>query len=143
MNRRALFLLAAALVLAATVTAGPAQADEKRLVVELNKFEPLEGACRTFFLFRNATAHDFESFEMSLAVLDRDGVIDQLLTVQAAPLPAERTTLKLFEIPDLQCDRIGEVIVHEIPQCAVAGGAAVDCYEVLSLVSLTDASLVK
>ena len=38
---------------------------------------------------------------MSLAIFDASGVIDRLLSIDAAPLPAARTTLKLFEIPDI------------------------------------------
>src|SRR5688572_14447925 len=92
-------LAAAFLVVSA---AGPIQAQQGGLSVELNKFEEVEGGgCRAFFLFRNTTPTTFVGFEMSLAVLDGDGVIDRLLSIDAAPLPAARTTLKLFEIPQI------------------------------------------
>ena len=66
-----------------------------KLSVDLNKFEPAEGGgCRAFFLFRNQTGLTFEGFEMSLAILDGAGVIDRLLTIDAAPIPVGRTTLK-------------------------------------------------
>ena len=47
---------------------------------------------------------------MSLAILDGNGVIDRLLSIDAAPLPADRTTLKLFEIPGLACANISQVL---------------------------------
>lgn len=126
---------------------GPAAAQSDRggrLIVELNKLEDGEtGACRAFFLFRNRAEAPFEGFEMSLAILDTDGVIDRLLTIDAAPLPADRTTLKLFEIPDTDCAAIGEVLLHDLPVCRPQNAEAADCFGMLELVSRADAPLVK
>ena len=118
-----------------------ARAEDGKLAIELNKLETFEGGCRSFFLFRNRTGLALSSFEMSLAILNRDGVIDRLLTIDAAPLPAERTTLKLFEVPDMACEAIGEVILHDIPACAAAGEGPGDCFALVELSSLADAPL--
>ncbi|MCV2869207.1 hypothetical protein OEW28_11270 [Defluviimonas sp. WL0002] len=121
-----------------------AAAQEGRLTVELNKFESAEGGgCRAFFLFRNETGMALEQFEMSLAVLDQGGVIDRLLTIDAAPLPAHRTTLKLFEIPGLGCDAVSEILMHDIPACKPQNADPVDCYSFLSLSSKASARLVE
>lgn len=122
----------------------PALADAGRLTVELNKFEESdEGACRAFFLFRNDTGMSFEDFEMSLAVLDPSGVIDRLLSVDAAPLPVARTTLKLFEIPGAGCNRIAQVLLHDIPACKPENADPMDCFGMIDLVSRAAAPLVK
>jgi hypothetical protein len=122
----------------------PALADDGRLTVELNKFEDSEGgSCRAFFLFRNDTGMTFEGFEMSLAVLDPTGVIDRLLSVDAAPLPVARTTLKLFEIPGTGCARIAQVLLHDIPACKPENADPADCFALVDLVSRTTAPLVK
>ncbi len=123
--------------------AGGSAAQTNQLVVELNKLEAIEGGCRTFFLFRNRTEMTFGGFEMSLAILDQQGVIDRLLTVDAAPLPAARTTLKLFEIPETPCENIGEILLHEIARCDVSQDAAVDCFGLIDLQSKASAALVK
>lgn len=137
---RALGLAAAA---AAALT-GAAKAQEAgTLGVELNKLETIEGGCRSFFLFRNATGRAMSAFEMSLAILSPDGVIDRLLTIDAAPLPAERTTLKIFEIPETRCEAVGEILLHDIPACAAADGAEADCFGMVALTSLADAPLIK
>jgi len=121
-----------------------AQAQDGRLTVELNKVEPGEaGGCRAFFLFRNLSPVTLEGFEMSLAILDGQGVIDRLLTIDAAPLPVGRTTLKLFEIAGLGCDGISEILLHDIPTCTATGGAAFDCFDRLDLVSRASARLTK
>lgn len=133
----------AAMVLAAMAWGTPAAADGK-LSVEMNKFEEIDtGGCRAFFLFRNQTGKSFDGFEMSLAILDTNGVIDRLLSIDAAPLPVARTTLKLFEIPDLSCAAISEVLLHEVTSCQPQNEPQMDCFPILDLRSKTSAALVK
>lgn len=134
----------AALALCALPLAPTAAAAEGELTVELNKFEPADsGGCKAFFLFRNRTGNSFEGFEMSLAILDTGGIIDRLLTIDAAPLPAARTTLKLFEIPEISCDAISEILLHDLPSCKPQNAEETDCFPFLELVSRTSAALVK
>lgn len=126
--------------------AGPAVAEDSpgRLEIELNKFEQAEsGACRAFFLFRNRTGASFEAFEMSLAIFQANGVIDRLLTIDAAPLPVARTTLKLFEIPQTSCGDIHEILLHEISACRIPNQEAPDCFALIGLNSRTPAALVQ
>lgn len=122
----------------------PGAAQERKLIVELNKFEEAEtDGCRAYFLFRNQSGKAFEGFEMSLAVLDSQGVIDRLLTIDAAPLPVARTTLKLFEIPEIGCADISEILLHAIDQCKPQNEDAIDCFAIVDLASRTSAPLVK
>ena len=122
----------------------PVSAQEGGLTVELNKLEDGEtGSCRAFFLFRNETGMSFAGFEMSLAILDTSGVIGQLLSIDAAPLPVARTTLKLFEIPETTCGGIGEILLHEMTACQPQNAEEMDCFEILTLDSKAAASLVK
>lgn len=119
-------------------------AQSANLTVELNKFEASEtGGCRAFFLFRNPSDTTFEGFEMSLAILDKQGVIDRLLSIDAAPISAARTTLKLFEISDIACENISEILLHELASCRPQNGAEMDCFPMLTLNSRTSATLVK
>ncbi len=121
-----------------------AHAQDNQMVVELNKFDASEnGGCRAFFLFRNQSGKAFEGFEMSLAILDQQGVIDRLLNVDAAPLPVARTTLKLFEIPEIACTDISEILLHAIDTCKPQNEDNTDCFPLVSLVSRTSAPLVK
>ena len=80
---------------------------------------------------------------MSLAILDTGGVIDRLLTIDAAPLPSARTTLKLFEIPEIACEAISEILLHELASCKPQNAEETDCFPFLDLVSRTSAGLVK
>ncbi|MDE4273209.1 hypothetical protein PXK30_04360 [Phaeobacter gallaeciensis] len=140
------FLHVAAVMVAVTLIALPrnAMAETGPLLVELNKTEEIDGGgCRAFFLFRNQTGKSFAGFEMSLAILDAGGVIDRLLSVDAAPLPVQRTTLKLFEIPDIACSNISEILLHDITSCQPQNEEQMDCFPILRLESRAAAQLVK
>ncbi|MEN8742531.1 MAG: hypothetical protein ABF308_22540 [Phaeobacter gallaeciensis] len=140
------FLHVAAVMVAVTLIALPrnAMAETGPLLVELNKTEEIDGGgCRAFFLFRNQTGKSFAGFEMSLAILDAGGVIDRLLSVDAAPLPVQRTTLKLFEIPDIACSNITEILLHDITSCQPQNEEQMDCFPILNLESRAAAQLVK
>ncbi|WP_292290149.1 hypothetical protein [Marivita sp.] len=140
MNKTSTWLSGIACLFLAT----SASAQSGPLSVELNKFEPGDpSGCQAYFLFRNDTGKSFEGFEMSLAILDAQGVIDRLLSIDAAPLPVQRTTLKLFAIPDIDCSDISEIVLHDMPACKPQNEDEVDCFEFLELGSKTDAQLVK
>jgi len=137
-------LTSIALTAALVLGGSPATAAGERLTVELNKTEEIEGGgCRAFFLFRNETDKSFAGFEMSLAVLDSQGVIDRLLSIDAAPLPVSRTTLKLFEIPEMSCGNISELLLHDMTACRPQNEDEIDCFAILDLGSRADTQLVK
>lgn len=120
------------------------QAETGQLQVELNKVEEIDGGgCRAFFLFRNQTGKSFAGFEMSLAILDGQGVIDRLLSIDAAPLPVQRTTLKLFEIPEIACANISEILLHDVTSCQPQNEEQMDCFPILDLGSKAAPQLVK
>lgn len=134
--------IGAAFLLAAMPFTG--QAETGQLRVELNKVEEIDnGGCRAFFLFRNQTGKSFDGFEMSLAILDGQGVIDRLLSIDASPLPVQRTTLKLFEIPEIACNNISEILLHDVTSCQPQNEDQMDCFPILDLGSKTSARLVK
>lgn len=133
---------------AAGLTATAAMAQDTPLqgplIVELNKFEEGDGnVCRAFFLFRNQTGRAFDAFELSFAILDKDGVINQLLTVDASPLPVARTTLKLFEFPDVACGDISQLLLHEVGACRPQNGEEMNCFDFMELDSKAGAALVQ
>lgn len=129
---------------ALAIAASQAVAQDGALTVELNKFEEAEaGGCQAYFLFRNGSGKSFEGFEMSLAILDTGGIIDRLLSIDAAPLPIERTTLKLFAIPDIACTDISEIVLHDMASCRPQNEDETDCFDFIELRSKTDAALVK
>ena len=141
-KRLAMLLAGLAIALTGPPVLAQTVAPAGKLTIEINKFEEIAGGgCRAFFLFQNATGKSFEGFEMSLAIFNADGVIDRLLSIDAAPLPVARTTLKLFEIPQIACASISEVLLHDVPVCKPQNEVNTDCYPMLDLKSRTSAPL--
>ncbi len=137
-------LFAGALAGAIVFTGLAATAQTSKLTIEINKFEEIAGGgCRAFFLFQNSTPTSFEGFEMSLAIFNKQGVIDRLLSIDAAPLPVARTMLKLFEVPQIACTDIGQILLHDVPVCKPQNAENTDCYPLIDLSSKTSAPLVK
>ena len=136
--------VAAVFGMATLLASQPLWAEDGKLGIEVNKFEEIAGGgCRAYFLFQNNTPTSFEGFEMSLAIFDKAGTIDRLLSIDAAPLPVARTTLKLFEIPQIACANIGQILLHDVPVCKPQNAENTDCYPLITLNSRTSAALVK
>jgi hypothetical protein len=58
-------------------------------------------------------------------------------------LPVSRTTLKLFEIPQISCGDISEILLHDLTSCRPQNGEEIDCFPILTLRSKAAVALVK
>lgn len=134
----------AAVALALLMQVGAAAAvDAPGLRVELNRLEPVGDACRVYLVLANGTADSFNAFKLDLVLFDTDGVIARRLAVEAAPLRAEKTSVKLFDLDALACDRVGSVLVNDVLACGTAAGPVEDCVGRIETASRTAAKLVK
>ena len=116
---------------------------EDRITVELNKLEDREGACRAYLVFGNDSGERFDAFVLDLIVFDRDQVIAKHLAVDAAPLRADKTVVKMFDIAGIGCDQIGRILLNDVTKCAGTDGARADCIDRLAPSSRASGELVK
>lgn len=104
---------------------GPAAwAADAGISVELNKLEPSGGACRSYLVIDNALARKFDALALDLVVFDTDAIIARRLAVDLAPLAAERTVVKAFDLDGLACDAVGRVLLNGVLSCSGEGVAA-------------------
>lgn len=96
--------------------------------------EASENACRAYLLLENRSALSFESLKLDLVIFDPEGVVAKRLAVETAPLPREKTSLKVFDITQLPCDGISRVLLNKLTSCNDGQTARGDC---LSMVSTT------
>lgn len=101
------------------------------VAVELNKLESNENGCQPYLVFENGTQIDFVSLKLDLVMFDGDGIITRRVAVEGAPLMAGKMTVKVFDIPDLACDRIGRVLLNGLTRCADRAGERRDCHALL------------
>src|ERR1700728_3308044 len=141
MTRQSRWCALALLVLLATRAAA---ADNGGAIgVELNRLEEHDGSCRAWLVFRNPGVQSFSSFKVDFVVFDRAGIIAQRLAVEAAPLSAAKTEVKIFDIPQTACGKIGSVLVNDVLARRDSTGAVADCIARLTTSSKLDVSLNK
>ncbi|GLK68751.1 hypothetical protein [Hansschlegelia plantiphila] len=120
-----LFAGAAALGLAT----GPAVA-ASGVSIELNRLEQRDAACRVSLLVSNPGDKAYDSLKLDLVFFDKDGVISRRLAVEAGPIRASKTTVKLFDAGDARCEGVSRVLLNDVTAC----GGDQDC---LGLVTTT------
>jgi len=127
----------------ALLTAGVARAEAPNIGVELNKLEGVDGGCRAYMVFDNATEHTFNSYALDLVIFDSEDVIAKRLAVRTQGLRARKTTVKIFDIADVACDDVGRILLNRVRDCEAAGDATVDCTAITTPSSRTDVAFVK
>lgn len=131
------YAAAALAVAAAGAAAGPLRAQEAAapITVELNKLEPADGACRLFLLLQNHSDQTYDALTLELVSFDKEGLIGQRLAVDLAPVRAQKTSVRLFDLPDTGCDALGRVLLNDVSACSVAGAAVDACLDRLQVSS--------
>lgn len=104
-----------------------ARADKGAISMELNKLESRKNACRVYMVFTNALENALTSFKPELVFFAKDGVIASRLVVEAGPLPAGKTKVKLFDAPGTSCSALGKLLLNGITACTAAGKGVSDC----------------
>ena len=111
------------------------------LNVELNKLEPQGEACRLYLVFANDTAREFSAFKLDLVLFGRDGVIARRLAVDAGPLRAHRTSVRLFDLPRVECAGVARVLVNEVLECRAGTEEVSDCESLVTVSSRADVEM--
>ncbi len=119
----ALVLIASASAVAQDTTASANGSVE----VELNKLEPVDGACRAYLVTQNLTDSRFDTFQLDVVMFDNDGIVARRLAVQIAPMAPNKTSLKVFDIKNLACGDIGQLLLNDVLECRDDSGARNDC----------------
>jgi len=120
-----------------------AQAQESGLSIELNKLADEESGCSAYLVFNNGSDKRYSSYQLDLFLLDSDGIIQRRLTVEAAPLRAKKTSIKVFTIPEQKCGTIGRVMLNDITACKAGDAMMEDCIDQAVVSSRTSAEFVK
>lgn len=114
--------------LASAVWCLPAVAQEG-MKIELNKLESVEGACRAYMVFENNGSTAYDSLKLDLVMFDPNGVINKRLAVEGGPLPAGKTSVKLFDIKGVSCTDVDRVLLNDVLSCQGSAGEIDACLE--------------
>jgi hypothetical protein len=121
----------------------PAQGRAADVGIELNKLESVSDACRAYLVFENRTDTAFDPFKLDLVMFDGDGVIAKRVAVEAGPLPAGKTSVKLFDVTGLGCANIRRVLLNSVMACDTPANTTPDCTALAKPASRTEAAFIK
>ncbi|HEX3884355.1 MAG TPA: hypothetical protein VHW66_16990 [Stellaceae bacterium] len=127
----------------AGLAAGTALAANQPIGIELNRVDEQGPSCRASFVIANPGPETFSSFKLDLVVFDKGGTITRRLAADVAPLRADKTSVKIFDIPDTGCGGIGSILVNDVLDCRAADKAVADCVGRLSVTSKLPIKLLK
>ena len=113
------------------------------LGLELNKLEQQGEDCVIWTVLENRMDIGFESLKLDLVFFASDGLIQRRLALDAAPLNAAKTMVKVFKIPALRCDVLGRILVNDVVACVGSNGPLDDCLERMRVSSLAEVELIK
>jgi len=116
-------------VLLAALAVAPASAASP-VSIELNRLEARDSACRVSLVVANPGEKAIDSLKLDLVFFDKEGVISRRLAVEAGPLRASKTAVKLFDAAEVGCDSLSRVLLNDVTAC----GGEQDC---LALVTTT------
>lgn len=104
--------------------------------IESNKTTEPKSACRAYLVFENKTDASYTTLKLDLVMFGSDGVISKRLAVEGAPLPAQKTSVKLFEIRDVNCGSIARILLNDVISCRDDTGEYGDCVQRITTRSL-------
>jgi hypothetical protein len=116
---------------------------EEPIAIELNKVEQREGACRAYLLFKNPNESHFPTFRLDLVLFGKDGVIARRIAVDASPLRAGKSVVKLFDLTGLDCQTLARILLNDVSPCEDDGGARTDCVDRVVVSSRTSVDFFK
>jgi hypothetical protein len=127
------------------VASVPALADGDKVDIELNSIGPRNDTCEVYLRVRNQSSMAFSSFKIDLAFFTRNGIINDRSLVELGPLRAQKTSLHVFQMPDMDCADVGEVLLNDVTDCTVEGEGQTpgDCLSLVTLSAKGDLSFIR
>jgi hypothetical protein len=127
----------------APLAAVGANAAPAALTVELNKLETEGTGCRAYVVVTNDAAVQYQTLKVELILFQPDGVIGRRFSIDLGPLKASKRTVKLFDLDNIACDKIGSFLLNDVVECKSDTGPLDDCLSGMTVKSLTNVEFAK
>jgi hypothetical protein len=140
-------LVAASLLLPSLARA----ADAPEMTLELNKLEPVPATaaggtagCRAYLVASNPEGGPkLDALRLDLVLFGADGVIARRIALDVGPVMPGRIQVRPFELHNLPCDSIGQILVNDALICKVDGADQTNCLDRVKMSSRVPTKLVK
>ena len=138
MRTPAFLMLISLCVAVALPSASTAEDAAPTLSLELNRIDPLDGACRLTFMAENGLSADLQGLALETVLIDTEGLVERLTVFEFGALPAGIPRVRQFDLPGLSCEALGQVLINGVAEC----GGTVDCAAALKLDTRTEVEVV-
>lgn len=126
-----------------SVGALPALAAPPKITLELNKLEPQGTGCRAYVVVQNDETTGYQTFKLDIVLFQQDGIIARRFAMDLAPIKPQKRTVKLFDLDNISCDKIGSFLINDVVECKAEAGPVEDCLAGVTVKSLTSVQLTK
>ena len=135
---KTIFSTGAVLAVLMATAASAQDTPTAQITLELNSaVATAEGGCQVVFLGRNGLEDDLDSVTWRLAVLDAQGVFQNLLALPLGALSAGKRRIVQYNLP-AACDGLSEIIVNDVAECKIGGTDSDLCLSSLAVSSRAD-----
>ena len=115
-----------------------APAASPAISMELNGLEPAGGGCRLTFVVSSGLSADIAKAVYEVALFNKAGQVERLMTLDFQSLPAGRTRVRQFDLGDLACEAVSRILVNDATECAGEGVAPAACMRDLATRTATE-----
>ncbi len=113
-------------------------AEQPALDIELNAAQDREGGCRMSFVAMNGLGSDLSELVLEAVIFTPDGGVDRLALLDFQDLPQARPRVRQFDLPDLPCAQVGQVLINAVNACSGPGLTPEICSAAITLRSRLD-----
>lgn len=118
--------------MAATMIAAPALAQdpqEAAIRLELNALQATQSACRLTLVATNGLETDIAKVAYEFVFFGREGRVELLTALDLRDLPVNRTRVRQFDLPGVDCGGLSRLIVNDAKACESPGLTPAICLE--------------
>lgn len=114
-------VLALTLALVSQAVAAEETASSQGLSLELNRLEQNGSACRATLVARNGFEANLDETAFELVMFDKAGLISLMTVFDFGALPAGKTRVQRFDLPQTSCPDLTRILVNGVSRCTGTG----------------------
>ena len=84
-----------------------------------------------------------DALRLDLVLFGTDGVIARRIALDVGPVAPARIQVRPFELRDVACESIGQILVNDALICKVGGADQTDCLDRVKTASRVSTKLVR
>jgi hypothetical protein len=109
------------------------------LGIELNAVEDRAGGCRMTFVATNGLGADLSALVLEAVIFSPEGLVARLVLLDFQDLPQARPRVRQFDLPDLECAKVGQILINQVGSCTGQDLPEQACADALQTSSRIDA----